>query len=167
MEQNSTETLNQARENVYSYYPPVVTEEFQYFKKKETKWCKKRLAFSNSAAFWFPAVKKILHRFCWTLAYSSRSTFSKTCLLPWMWKLFLPNISHIPLFPLNTAVWLYISCFQILLDWSCGALSSISQILKIAWTLHKIILNIALARQLTTIYACCSLILVHTKWNCL
>lgn len=51
MEQNSTETLNQARENVYSYYPPVVTEEFQYFKKKETKWCKKRLAFSNSAAF--------------------------------------------------------------------------------------------------------------------
>lgn len=69
-----------------------------------------------------------------------------------MWMLVLPNITHITLFPLNTAVWLCISCFRIWLDWSYGALSNISEVLKITWMLHKIILNIALARQLTTIY---------------
>lgn len=68
-----------------------------------------------------------------------------------MWKLFFAK--HITLFPLNAAVWLCISCFQIFLDWSCGAVSSISQILKTAWMLHKIILNIAFKRHLTTIYA--------------
>jgi len=103
-------------------------------KKKKKKWRKERLGFSNSAASGFSAKERsythsaefllVVHLILQKHFFFLKFPFYLEC------ESCFCQTYHMTLFLLNIAVWQYISYFQILLDWSCEALSSISKIFK-------------------------------------